>query len=89
MKVMLVILAGACIFEAWKICMLSEKLDRYRERVRGLKADLVEINKKLQEEKELTQKLLQEEIFQGQKPYKNWFFPILGREDEDDEDEGA
>jgi len=88
MKVTLVILAGVTIFEAWKICMLSEKLDRYREKVRGLKADCVELSKKLKDEKELTQKLLQEEIFQGQKPYKNWFFPILGKEDED-ENEGA
>lgn len=89
MKALLVILAGISIFEAWKICILAEKIDRYREKVRGLKSDLVEISKKLKDEKELTQKLLQEEIFQGQKPYKNWFFPVLGREDEDDEDEGA
>lgn len=89
MKVLLVILAGVTIFEAWKICMLSEKLDRYREKVRGLKADCVELSKRLKKEQDLTAHLLQEEIVvqASQKPFKNWLAPVIGRSEEDEEND--
>ena len=77
----IVVLAAVICFESWAICRLTEKVSRLKKKVTDMRGEVVALTNRLKDEEELTAKLLQEEVFSEQRPYKNWFYPVIGEDD--------
>ena len=80
----IVVLAAVICFESWAICRLTEKVSRLKKKVTDMKGEVVALTNKLKDERALTTKLLQEEVFSEQRPYKNWFYPVIGESNDDE-----
>lgn len=76
----IVVLTAVICCESWAICRLTERVEQLKKKVTGMKGDLVALTNKLKDEQELTAKLLQEEVFSEQRPYRNWFYPTIGED---------
>jgi len=85
------ILAVIILYETYVICRQQEKIERIRKRLTDMKGETVALRERLKKEQELTAHLLQEEIVvqASQKPFKNWLAPVIGRREDENEDEGA
>jgi predicted Holliday junction resolvase-like endonuclease len=83
------ILAVIILYETYVICRQQEKIERIRKRLTDMKGETVALRERLKKEQELTAHLLQEEIVvqASQKPFKNWLAPVIGRSEEDEEND--
>jgi len=86
MKIFMVILTAFSFYLTWKVCVQSEKLERYKSKLTDLKAQNVELTNRLEEEKAVNAKLLEGQIFTEQRPYRNWFYPVLGENPDEEND---
>ena len=82
---MIIVLSISVIcFEGWIICRQQDKLGRMKRRLTETRSEVVALREKLKDEQDLTAKLLQEEVFSEQRPYKNWFYPVIGESNDDE-----
>ena len=80
----IVVLAAVICFESWAIHRLTENVETLKGQVAEMKDVKKALERDLKFEKDVNASLLQGQVFSEQRPYKNWFYPVIGESNDDE-----